>query len=193
MYNLIREADLELFQKHYWTHADNKSDIFEEETNRINKGKKRNNALSATWSPLAQGLTYGVPTRIRTATIESMTTPVVNNFGDVETLNAHDGAIYSSYIMRLLERASSPDIHMADTTKIIALCPEGAGFEQIKCADYSMTNDWIMGSVKQSSGNPQFMDGHMLMKKMLSPAVLSATFYNALYKRLLYGNLNTGL
>jgi hypothetical protein len=82
---------------------------------------------------------------------------------------------------------------MADTTKIIALCPEGAGFEQIKCADYSMTNDWIMGSVKQSSGNPQFMDGHMLMKKMLSPAVLSATFYNALYKRLLYGNLNTGL
>lgn len=193
MYNLIREADLELFQKHYWTHADNKSDIFEEETNRINKGKKRNNALSATWSPLAQGLTYGVPARIRTATIESMTTPVVNNFGDVETLNAHDGAIYSSYIMRLLERASSPDIHMADTTKIIALCPEGAGFEQIKCADYSMTNDWIMGSVKQSSGNPQFMDGHMLMKKMLSPAVLSATFYNALYKRLLYGNLNTGL
>jgi hypothetical protein len=37
------------------------------------------------------------------------------------------------------------------------------------------------------------MDGHILMKKMLSPAVLTDKFYNTLKNRLLLGKLNLGI
>ena len=175
MYNLFREADTELFQKHYWAHGKNDSNIIDEETGRINKSKKRNNALSATFSTLQQGLKYGVPSQIRTITIEALQYEALNHFGQTTRLSAHDGAIFSTYIMRLLERYSSQDVYVSDVTKIIALGQAGAGFEQIKCADYAMTNSWIRGTIKQQSGLTQHFDGRMLMEQMLSPAKFSTS------------------
>lgn len=179
LFNLVREADSQLFHKHYWTHGKNDDSIIDEETGRINKSKKRNNALSATWSPLQQGLKYGVPSYIRTATIESLTFQAFNHFGDSEQLNVHDGAIFTSYILRLLERYSSPDVEVSNSSKIIALQQQGAGFEQIKCADYAMTNAWIRNTIKAGQGTSQYLDGKILMRKMLEPAKLGESFYIA--------------
>lgn len=176
--NLVREADTQLLQKHYWAHGKNSGDIIKEETDRINKSKKRNNALSGTFSPLQQGLVYGVPEQIRTATIQGLTTLVQNHVGQQEVLNSHDGAIYSSYILRLLERFSSPDVNVSDVSKIIALSQSGAGFEQIKCADYAMTNEWIRNTLTNDDHKTQIFPGHLLMQKMLTPAKITDTFFD---------------
>jgi hypothetical protein len=176
--NLVREADTQLLQKHYWAHDKNSRDIVKEETDRINKSKKRNNALSGTFSPLQQGLVYGVPEWIRTATIQGLTTLVQNHVGQQEVLNSHDGAIYSSYILRLLERFSSPDVNVSDVSKIIALSQSGAGFEQIKCADYAMTNEWIRNTLTSDDHKTQIFPGHLLMQKMLTPAKITDTFFD---------------
>ena len=179
-FNTTREAFLQLYQKHYWLHKDNKSDLFEEMSGRITTGKKRNNAESATFCRLQQGLKRGVPKQIRTCTISSINTNVVNHFGDRDTLNSHDGAIYTSYILRILEKNSSTTVEMSDVAKIIGLSQSGAGFEQIKCADYAMTNVWIQNTIKQNEVldpySEQYFDGHLLMKKMLEVATITDTF-----------------
>jgi hypothetical protein len=177
----------------YKNPKDHTPDFFEKMSGRITSGKKRNNAESATFCRLQQGLKRGVPKQIRTCTISSINTNVVNHFGDRETLNSHDGAIYTSYILRILEKNSSTTVEMSDVAKIIGLSQSGAGFEQIKCADYAMTNVWIQNTIKQNEVldpySEQYFDGHLLMKKMLEVAAITDTFKTNLRDR----KVNIGL
>lgn len=194
--NIVREADLEVFNKHYWVHGGTQENLdlnkiksgdvetikrlmSGENSKRIEKSTKRNNSQSATESPMSQGLKYGVPSEIRIASIESLRTNTITNFGDSDKLKSHDGAIFSSYIIRIMERMSQLQMNMADSSKIIALEPHNAGFYQIKCADYAMSNSWIRNTIKSSdSYSDQFYDGRKLYELMLRPATTEQLLRN---------------
>lgn len=191
LYRICHEADLELCQKQYWCHASNKE--VGEETTRIQKSEKRNNSLSATWTPLTVGLKHGVGTTVRYAQVESLRSLTYNMFGNHDKLKAHDGAIFSSYVLRILERNSSLSIDMSKTAKIIALNPDGYGMVQLKCADYSIDNAFIRDSIKKSQYTDQTMDGKIALKKMLSPSKLDSTFYDNFMENAPFGGVNLGL
>ena len=80
-----------MFQKHYWRHDKGRTEaslddlqngnletmneiINKEMGSRIAKSTKRNNAQTATDSPMCQGYKYGVPSEIKIAAVESLTT-----------------------------------------------------------------------------------------------------------------------
>ena len=179
-----------MFNKHYWAHGSgisivNLKDlrdgnpqaldalVSKEMRKRIEKSTKRNNSQSATESPMGQGFKHGVPPRIRVASIASLNKELMNNFGIKGSVHTHDGAIWSAYMLRLWERNSQLQINMAQNAKIIALEPHDAGFYQIKCADYAMTNAWIRNTIKKAESNSdQYVDGKKLYEVMLRPAKL---------------------
>ncbi len=193
LYRICHEADLELCQKQYWCHAQNIGESLKEETVRIQKSEKRNNAESATWSPLMVGLKNGVGAKVRYAQVESLRSLTYNMFGNSDKLKAHDGAIFSSHVLRILEQNSSLAIDMSKTAKIIALNPDGYGMVQLKCADYDMDNAFIRNSIKNKGITDQTLDAKIALKKMLSPAKLSGDFFDNFRKSALGGNPNLGL
>lgn len=198
--HLLREADLEVSLKSPWIHDSASSNlsagelqtflstkdqeelkeildrIRQEETKRINKGKKRNNSGTAAYEPWLTGYNYSLPDELKIAHIEHAQQWVTTFFGDSTTLNSHDGAMFSTALTRHWERNSAPGKHVAEVLKVIALCPTQTGFMQIKCADYTLTNAIIRNSLK--TGTEQF-NGDTLMQKMLSPAALTTTFFKA--------------
>lgn len=193
MYRLFHEADTELFQKHYWCHGGNAGNISEERTKRIQKSEKRNNSLSATFSPLMLGLKYGVGSRVRIAQVDSLRTYMTTMFGDRDTLKAHDGAIWSTMVLRVLEQNSSLQVDMAKTAKTITLCPDGFGITQLKCADYTMDNAFIRNSIPANKHSNQTMGAKVAMFKMLGVAQLGDVFYRNFAHSAPKGNLNLGL
>lgn len=193
MYRLFHEADTELFQKHYWCHGANAGNIVDERTKRIQKYEKRNNSLSATFSPLMLGLRYGVGARVRIAQVESLRTYMTTMFGDRDELKAHDGAIWSTMVLRVLEQNSSLQVDMAKTAKTITLCPDGFGITQLKCADYTMDNAFIRNSIPANNNSNQTMGAKVAMYKMLGVAQLGDVFYDNFADAAPDGNVDLGL
>jgi hypothetical protein len=101
---------------------------------------------------------------------------VFNYFGNNDELNSHDGAIMSTGITRRLERHSASNRKVSSTLKTIMLQPEFAGFMQIKCADFEMSNTWIRWTLKNNNEYIEDFNGIEIFYKMLSPAKLTMEF-----------------
>lgn len=220
--SICRESDLQISLKHYWLHdkVENKllskmqthaelqaatneyftgqqteraKALITENQNRLNKSKKRFNAGPASYTPWDLGSPSGLPSQMKVATIEHARQKVWNYFGNYDELNSHDGAIFSPTVCRVLERNSASNRQVSSSLKTIMLQPSGAGFIQIKCADFEMTNSWVRWTKKRTSpSDPEAFDGTEILYKMLSPARLSDVFIQNWRENQKNGLLNLG-
>lgn len=185
--NALREADLAVSLKTMEIHGSSSANllgnvnfkdsavidsVLKEMSARLNKGKKRMNAGPASYASWSLDTKYGLGKRVKVSTIAHALQPVANHFGNQDVMNSHDGAIFSSRVLRRLEENSYNGHNVPSTNKIIMLHPTPFGFRQIKCADYTMTNAWIRNSIKASSGSIEAFDGDRLMRRMLADSLI---------------------
>lgn len=143
---------------------------------RLVKSKKRYNAAPASFQPWETGTKYGLPKRMKITHFEHARQAVYNYFGNTDTMNSHDGAIFSTGVTRRFESHSASGRHVASSLKTIMLQPYFAGFTQIKCADYEMNNAFIRWSIRNRDYSHENFDGIEIMYKMLSPSKITDEF-----------------
>lgn len=146
--------------------------VFKELSVRMVKGKKRNNALVASFQSMMQGLDYGVGRKMNIAFIESPKRALLNFNGDEkgdqnirDGQDIHDGGGLTNPIFNVLELHSYIGRDFHDTKKAIGLFNNSSSFTQIKYADFTLTNAMMRDSFKKPNYSDDF-DAYKIMQKM---------------------------
>lgn len=154
--------------------------VYLDQSERLKVGKKRNNALVASYLPMALNTKYGVSARSRIAVCQSNKAQLINYNGQTTSQDSNDGALWTLGIAMFWENASFPGKYVEGVKKVIGLIPTLTSFEQFKCADYPLDNILLQMCFQ----NPALIQGAQNFvnraRKMMRPCKLSTQFLDKL-------------
>lgn len=187
--NIVRDAYMQLTIQHPFFHDNKGKSVFTSQELRnlnnnpdiyrkvvLNKsqndtaGKKRGNVAGSTFIPLRSGIKYGLPKTIRTATINAVEKDIFTYFKVKERQDVHDGQVLTPAIVSEWETASYTSVKpKGSVRKHLFLGMHLGHVEQVKCADYRITNAMVRDSQTDNERNYK-----LLLKKCYSPANLDS-------------------
>lgn len=152
--------------------------ISKDQSERLIVGKKRNNALIASYLPMTLGLTYGVGNRSNVAVVQSKKQDLLNYNGDInEGQDVNDGALWTVGVAARWENLSWPTKHVYGTKKVIGLVPTVDTNEQFKTADFQLDNFLLNKAFDSNDPNAQHLMNRA--RKMLLPGKFTQKFRTA--------------
>lgn len=150
--------------------------MVEDQSARLVVGKKRNNALVASYFPMSTNRKYGVADQAKVAVVYSKKQTIQNYNGQEDDgQDVIDGSLYTLGIAAFWENMSYPGKHIELVKKVIGLVPTFTSNQQFKCADYPIDN-LLLRSVHDGIQSEE-VNMWARARKMMEPGTLSNFFF----------------